>query len=120
MSYEKELTRLMKLFPIGSHVKLIKISRPMSADINATGYVMGYFVDCGESNLDIQWDKNDLYNGQHDGEYSVSMFEVISPPTVGFPSVVVSDDKYPHICDRCGAPAYKGLNDVDCSKCGRH
>ena len=29
-------------------------------------------------------------------------------------------NKYPHVCRRCGSPAYEGLNDVDCSKCGRY
>jgi len=28
--------------------------------------------------------------------------------------------KYPHICKRCGSPAYVGLNDVDCTSCGRY
>ena len=34
-------------------------------------------------------------------------------------SKVVSEE-YPHTCKRCGAPAYVGLNDVECSSCGRY
>lgn len=26
--------------------------------------------------------------------------------------------QYPHICPKCNAPAYIGINQVDCSKCG--
>jgi hypothetical protein len=26
------------------------------------------------------------------------------------------DDRYPHRCPRCGAPAFIGFNQVDCSK----
>ena len=28
-------------------------------------------------------------------------------------------DMYPHTCPRCGAPAYIGMNDIECSHCGR-
>lgn len=28
-------------------------------------------------------------------------------------------DKYPHVCPKCGGPAYIGLHDIDCSNCGR-
>jgi hypothetical protein len=52
----------------------------------------------------------------------------------GFDSQILQDDyeialikknknvKYPHTCNRvgCGAPAYVGAYDVDCSKCGKH
>jgi len=32
----------------------------------------------------------------------------------------IVDKNYPHVCKRCGAPAYIGLNNVDCSNCGRY
>lgn len=38
------------------------------------------------------------------------------------PAKKVLNPKYPHTCNRagCGAPAYVGAYDVDCSRCGKH
>jgi hypothetical protein len=33
---------------------------------------------------------------------------------------IVDVTKYPHLCNRCGAPSYNGFSSVDCSKCGNH
>jgi hypothetical protein len=29
---------------------------------------------------------------------------------------IMDDDRFPHSCPRCKAPAYVGLNDIDCSR----
>lgn len=35
---------------------------------------------------------------------------------VGSENVVIDNSSYPHTCPRCGAPAYVGLLNTDCSK----
>jgi ribosomal protein L40E len=32
-------------------------------------------------------------------------------------SIKSETNNYPHICPRCGAPAYIGMNQIECKKC---
>lgn len=61
----------------------------------------------------FSWDERfDVDNDNEMVCIFVSSGEVSSPqPT--------QNNMYPHMCPRCGAPAYKGLNNIECSSCGR-
>ena len=60
----------------------------------------------------FSWDEQFDVDNDLDMECTlVSSGEVSSPqPT--------QNDMYPHTCPRCGAPAYKGFNNIECSSCG--
>lgn len=70
-------------------------------------------IACGEeeSNVDygITFDENNWMT--HKSIRNVGSCAVSKPS--------VSKKDYPHVCPRCGAPAYLGLTSVDCSRCGK-
>jgi hypothetical protein len=60
-----------------------------------------------------------------DGDRQKYLFyhnEIEHAPAVAVPTTKPkTDNRYPHRCPRpsCGAPAYVGFCDVDCSRCGK-
>ena len=50
----------------------------------------------------------------------ISVFELVQSRSgrVSLPTIDMS--KYPHTCQKCGAPAYIGAVRVECSKCGEY
>jgi hypothetical protein len=40
----------------------------------------------------------------------------VPPWAIDKPDLGVDSDRFPHLCPHCKAPAYVGLNDIDCSR----
>jgi len=62
---------------VGMTVRVVK--SPGAAKIGATAKVISIKSLSGLAVLDVEWVRNDLHNGQHDGEYYPHTFEPVVP-----------------------------------------
>jgi hypothetical protein len=96
-------------FPIGARVKWVCEQYP-HIKIGETGTVIKYSEIDGDWFFHVEWDDNSTFDA-NDGWFPERL-ELINQKTDN----QKIDFKWNGTCSRCGAPAYLGLFNIECSK----